>query len=267
MDLTLNAVSAQSLSAVSEALKDVSPVAVDASAQSVLGGSNLSVSDAVPDLNAVLAQLRMETNDARLNAARHRLASSLSQLTDLSDEQKDKVEEMDSAGRDLVKAETDRDAAKAIYDTMSDTLEIRENELRSAQEKLDDIQKSDGAEQSDIDAAEDRLDSARQAYDSAKKEYDSAKGKYEASERDVNDRQNRFDELVKSLDMASLTALRDALMLSAVDVAHLHEEIEDDDRKYDISTVRSVEDVIIDALKRLEDKMSDEIEDRQLDHV
>ena len=85
MDVTLKAISAQSLSAVSEALKDASPIVADVSAQSVLGGENLSVSHASPDLDAILAQLRMETNDARLNAARHRLASALSQLADLSE--------------------------------------------------------------------------------------------------------------------------------------------------------------------------------------
>ena len=99
MDVTLKAISAQSLSAVSEALKDASPVVADVSAQSVLGGENLSVGHASPDLDAILAQLRMETNDARLNAARHRLASALSQLADLSEDQKAKVEEMKAVGK------------------------------------------------------------------------------------------------------------------------------------------------------------------------
>ena len=72
---------------------------------------------------------------------------------------------------------------------------------------------------------------------------------------------------MKSLDAASLTALRDALGLSAGDVGHLQEEIEEDDKEHSLATVRSVEDVIADALKRLDGKMVDEIADRHLDHV
>ena len=111
------------------------------------------------------------------------------------------------------------------------------------------------------------LDSAQKEYDSAKREYDAAVDRYDAAESDVNDRQNKFDALVNSLDMASLTALRDALKLFAGDVDHLHDEIEEDDKKHSLATVRSVEDVISDALKRLDGKMVDEIEDRHLDHV
>ena len=48
---------------------------------------------------------------------------------------------------------------------------------------------------------------------------------------------------------------------------HLHDEIEEDDKKHSLATIRSVEDVISDALKRLDGKMVDEIEDRHLDHV
>jgi uncharacterized membrane protein YkoI len=72
---------------------------------------------------------------------------------------------------------------------------------------------------------------------------------------------------VKALDSASLTALREALNLYANDLEHLHKEIEEEDKKHSLSTVRSVEDIINDALKRLDGKMVDEIEDRHLDHV
>lgn len=267
MDVTLKAVSAQSLSAVSEALKDASPIAVGVSAQSVLGGENLSVGQAMPDLDTILAQLRMETNDARLNAARNRLASALSQLANLSEDQKAKAKELKAVGEELAKAESVRDSDKAKYEAKARELNSKESDLNGAREALASVQNKSDSTQSEIDAAKRRLDSAQRAYESAKTEYDAAKGKYESSERVVKEKQDRFDELVKSLDMASLTALRDALRLSAGDVDHLHEEIEEDDKKHDISPVRSVEDVIIDALKRLDGKMVDEIEDRHMDHV
>jgi chromosome segregation ATPase len=116
-------------------------------------------------------------------------------------------------------------------------------------------------------AARKTLDSAQNEYDSAKKEYDAAMDRYNEAERKVNEGQSRFDALVDSLDQSSLTALRDALKLFAGDLDHLHDEIEEDDKKHSLATVRSVEDVISDALKRLDGKMVDEIEDRHLDHV
>ena len=267
MDVTLSAVSTQSLSSVAEALKSTSPVAADVPASPVLGGENISVGRATPARDAVLAQLRMETNDARLNAARHRLASALSQLENLSGDQKSKVEEMKAAGSELADAETVRDVDKSKYDEKGRSLASKKSDLSDAQEALAAVTGNPEATQDDIDAATERLQSAQRAYDSAKAEHDAAKEKYDSSERIVGEKQNKFDELVKSLDMASLTALRDALKMSAADVDHLHEEIEEDDKKHDISPTRSVEDVISDALKRLDGKMVDEIEDRHLDHV
>ena len=72
---------------------------------------------------------------------------------------------------------------------------------------------------------------------------------------------------MKALDTASISALREALHLSVGDLDHLHDEIEEDDKRHSLSVVRSVEDVISDALKRLDDRMVDEIEDRHLEHV
>jgi septation ring formation regulator EzrA len=111
------------------------------------------------------------------------------------------------------------------------------------------------------------LDSAQKGYDSAKREYDAALDRYNEAERTVSDRQNKFDALVDSLDQSSLTALRDALKLFAGDVDHLHDEIEEDDKKHNLAAVRSVENVISDSLKRLDEEFVDELQDRHLDHV
>ena len=135
-----------------------------------------------------------------------------------------------------------------------------ENAVAAAKSNLD-------RAESNEKTARTALDSAQASYDSAKREYDAAMDRYEAAERTVGDKQNKFDALVDSLDLASLTVLRDALKLLAGDVDHLHDEIEEDDKEHSLATVRSVEDVIGDALKRLDGKMVDEIADRHLDHV
>ena len=45
------------------------------------------------------------------------------------------------------------------------------------------------------------------------------------------------------------------------------EEIEKDDEKHDLVSIKAVEDVIADALDRLDGKMVDEVTNRHLDHI
>ena len=309
MNVTLDTAQVQSLSSLSASLKEsASPLSVPASP--VLAGENVRVSSASPDLDSLLATLRMETNEARLAAARSRLASALSQLTGLSEAEQEKVEKMKAAGKELADAEAVSGSAKKEADAKAKALDSKEAALDDAEkaygkarktaeaargaydsavsaleEYKDSVPEQDPAElarlenavaaaKSNLDRAQSSemtasaaLDSAQAAYDSAKKEYDAAKDRCDAAERAVDDKQNKFDALVDSLDMASLAALRDALKLFAGDVDHLHDEIEENDKEHSLATVRSVEDVIGDALKRLDGKMVDEIEDRHLDHV
>ena len=309
MNVTLDTAKVQSLSSLPESLNaGVSELYVPASP--VLSGENVSVTSASPDLESLLATLRMETNEARLTAARSRLASALTQLTGLSEDEQAKVEEMKAAGKDLSEAESVSGAAKKDVEAKAKGLNSKKSALDDAEKAFGDAQKNvdvaQGAYDSAVSALEqyknmgdladpselarledavssaksnlDRakrgeatarkaLDSAQNEYDSAKKEYDAALDRYNEAERKVNEGQSRFDALVDSLDQSSLTALRDALKLFAGDLDHLHDEIEEDDKKHSLATVRSVEDVISDALKRLDGKMVDEIEDRHLDHV
>ena len=90
---------------------------------------------------------------------------------------------------------------------------------------------------------------------------------YDSAADEVSSLQTKFDRLLDSLDASSLSALRDAIRLDAGDVDHLHEEIEKDDKKHDLAPTKAVEDVIADALDRLEGKMVDEVTNRHLDHI
>ena len=135
MNVTLDTAQVQSLSSLSESLKEsISPLAVSASP--VLSGENVSVSSASPDLDSLLATLRMETNEARLTAARSRLASALSQLTGLSAGEQDKVDKMKAAGEDLAEAESISEAAKKDVDAKSKTLDSKKTVLDNAEKAL-----------------------------------------------------------------------------------------------------------------------------------
>ena len=55
--------------------------------------------------------------------------------------------------------------------------------------------------------------------------------------------------------------------MTADELDYLHDEIEEEDDEHTMATVRSVEDVIADSLKRMDGEMIDELEERHLDHV
>lgn len=237
MEIKLNTSSVGNLASVSEAIKD--PAAVAAETSPILSANNVNVVNANVDLESLLASLMLETNEAKLNAARARLVSALEQLTDLSEEESAKFEEVKAAGLDFKKAEERSKAAEAKLD--------------AAKAALADYKNKGGTDPARIKQLEDAVASAAAGYKEAKSAAESAGTK--------------FDRLLESLDAASLTALREAVTLLASDIDYLHSEIEEDDKKHVIGVILDVGDVISEALDRISEKMSDEVEDRNLKHV
>lgn len=308
MDVQLNTSSIKNLASVAEAMKSDAAIANDA--VPILSPENIRISRASADLESLLSKLLMETNEAKLNAARSRLASALEQLTDLNESEKKTVEEMcelakdqaqveerleskgrelNSAAKELDSAEKSLDSAKADLAAAEKTQSAAEARYKAAKKALDDYTTSDVPQDpaqiaslnADISAAKRSLDSATAKVDAAAgkvasaekrlKEasgaYDSVKKAYDAIDGELSSLQTKFESLLDSLDASSLTALREAIRLDAGDIDHLHDEIEKDDKKHELSSIKTVEDVIADALDRLDGKMVDEVTDRHLDHI
>lgn len=308
MDVQLNTSPIKNLASVAEAMKNGAAIANDA--VPILSPENIRISRASADLESLLSKLLMETNEAKLNAARSRLASALEQLTDLNESEKETVEEMcelakdqaqveerleskgselNSAAKELDSAEKSLDSAKADLAAAEKTQSAAEARYKAAKKALDDYTTSDVPQDpaqiaslnADISAAKQSLDSATAKVDAAAgkvasaekrlKEasgaYDSVKKAYDAIDGELSSLQTKFESLLDSLDASSLTALREAIRLDAGDIDHLHDEIEKDDKKHELSSIKTVEDVIADALDRLDGKMVDEVTDRHLDHI
>lgn len=308
MDVQLNTSSIKNLASVAEAVKSDAAIANDA--VPILSPENIRISRASADLESLLSKLLMETNEAKLNAARSRLASALDQLTDLNESEKETVEEMrelakdqaqveerleskghelNSAAKELDSAGKSLDSAKADLAAAEKTQSAAEARYKAANKALDDYTNS-GVPQdptqiaslnADISAAKRSLDSATAKVDAAagkvasaekrlkeaSSAYDSVKKAYDAIDGELSSLQTKFESLLDSLDASSLTALREAIRLDAGDIDHLHDEIEKDDKKHELSSIKTVEDVIADALDRLDGKMVDEVTDRHLDHI
>ena len=308
MEIKLNTSSVSNLASVAEALKSDAAIAADASP--ILSAQNIKVTESSPDLNALLAKLLMETNEAKLNASRSRLASALDELTLLNEADKKavgdmhklaeleaeaektletKTKELDGAAKELKSAEKSLDSVKGELDLAKNSASKADADYKEATKALDEYltsneiqdsstvaaleadvasaKKALGIANSNVDAAETKVASAKKRVEEASDAYNTAQKSYNAAADEVSSLQTKFDRLLESLDASSLTALRDAVRLDVQDVNHLHKEIEEDDKKHDLAPTKAVEDVIADALDRLDGKMVDEVTNRHLDHI
>ena len=308
MEIQLNTSSVSNLASVAEALKSESAIAAETAP--ILSSQSLNVTESSPDLESLLSKLLMETNEAKLNAARSRLASALDQLTNLGEADQQTVGEMRDLAAQEAQAEATLEAKSRELDSAAKELNSAEKTLDSAKDELASAEKAfskaeakyaeatkaledylsvpETADRLQVAALEADVASAKQALDSAGAKVDSAGNKvasaekrvadasaahgaaqeaYDAAAEEVSSLQTKFDRLLDSLDASSLSALRDAIRLDAGDVDHLHEEIEKDDEEHNLASVKAVEDVIADALDRMDGKMVDEVADRHLDHI
>ena len=308
MEVQLNPSSVGNLVSVAEALKSDAAVAADVAP--VLSAANINVTEPVADLESLFAKLLMQTNEAKLNAARSRLASALDQLTGLGEAEQNTVSQMrevaeaqvqaeetlEEKGRELESAEKDFESAEKTLESAKDTLASAEKDFAKADARYTDAVKAledylatadtqDSAQvatlESNVASAKKALDSAAMEVDAAEKNaasaekrlgeasscYDAAKSAYDAAFGELSALQSRFETLLESLDSSSLTALREAVRLDIGDVDHLNEEIEEDDKTHDLASVKAVEDVIADALDRMDGKIVDEVANRHLDHI
>ena len=308
MEVQLNPSSVGNLVSVAEALKSDAAVAADVAP--VLSAANINVTEPVADLESLFAKLLMQTNEAKLNAARSRLASALDQLTGLGEAEQNTVSQMrevaeaqvqaeetlEEKGRELESAEKDLESAEKTLESAKDTLASAEKDFAKADARYTDAVKAledylatadtqDSAQVATLEAnvasAKKALDSAAMEVDAAEKNaasaekrlgeassrYDAAKSAYDAAFGELSALQSRFETLLESLDSSSLTVLREAVRLDIGDVDHLNEEIEEDDKTHDLASVKAVEDVIADALDRMDGKIVDEVANRHLDHI
>ena len=308
MEVQLNPSSVGNLVSVAEALKSDAAVAADVAP--VLSAANINVTEPVADLESLFAKLLMQTNEAKLNAARSRLASALDQLTGLGEAEQNTVSQMrevaeaqvqaeetlEEKGREFESAEKDLESAEKTLESAKDTLASAEKDFAKADARYTDAVKAledylatadtqDSAQvatlESNVASAKKALDSAAMEVDAAEKNaasaekrlgeassrYDAAKSAYDAAFGELSALQSRFETLLESLDSSSLTALREAVRLDIGDVDHLNEEIEEDDKTHDLASVKAVEDVIADALDRMDGKIVDEVANRHLDHI
>lgn len=210
-----------------------------------------------------------------LSAAEERVDAEFENLKAAADVLGNASTSLEGAQGNLEKAKEEALSAKSDYDKAINALE----EYSDSGDALDpdvlaNLEKTVTAAKQTLDEADAKVASATAAVASAEASVVSAEeavvsasSLYAAAQAYLADLQEGLDSVVASIEPSTISALREKFALNAGEVDHLHKEIEEDEEKPDLVTNRAVEDLISDSLKRMDEKIIDEIEDRHLDHV
>lgn len=153
MDVQLNTSSVRNIQLDSAALREAEGQAAVLASTPILSSKNVSISSKFSDLDSIIAALRLETNEAKLNAARARLLSAIDQLADISYEDTGKLASIKATRDEL-------SAAEAVLEKKSDELKSATSDLNKAK--------------SDLNKANVALTEAQEAEASAQASYDNA---------------------------------------------------------------------------------------------
>lgn len=158
MDVQLNTSSVRNIQLDSAALREAEGQAAVLASTPILSSKNVSISSKFSDLDSILAALRLETNEAKLNAARARLLSAIDQLADISYEDTGKLASIKATRDEL-------SAAEAVLEKKSDELKSAKSDLNKAEAGLN---KANVA----LTEAQEAEASAQASYDNAVAELD-----------------------------------------------------------------------------------------------
>lgn len=244
MDTSVNSVnlSAATVSAAQAAnltAQVAAKVAGQAGSASVLGGASVNVSSAM-DLDKLLAQLKLEDEEKRLQMARERLASALELISAMNAQQGlahseayDKISEyaaqLDSverqikakedaikqqeksvaaAERDVRAAERDVTAAQTAQEQAQREVAAAEQVVAAAQDAVDGLRRGEGESEADYNR---RVEEANQALAAAQNTLASAQAAATAAGRTLASAQAALGTALNTLAAAeqALTALQD----------------------------------------------------------
>lgn len=158
MDVQLNTSSVRNIQLDSAALREAEGQAAVLASTPILSSKNVSISSKFSDLDSIIAALRLETNEAKLNAARARLLSAIDQLADISYEDTGKLASIKATRDEL-------SAAEAVLEKKSDELKSAKSDLNKAEAGLN---KANVA----LTNAQEAEASAQASYDNAVAELD-----------------------------------------------------------------------------------------------
>ena len=231
----------------------------------LLGGTNVSVgATLVGDLDKLLAQVRAEQDEKRLQLAHQQLSAVLTQLSamaDLSVEQQQQVTMMQ------VKIEALEAAIKRETTTVEErkkALETKRQLEAQAQKDLADAEKA--GDEAAVAEAKERLAGVQGEIAALDKEIAALEARIDSQNKDVDDIGRELSALLAKLDYPSLVVVLAAITVSASDTVQQDagQNKEEDDGKLKIP---SPLDVLRDSLEKAFKDLGEEIAEKRMETI
>lgn len=232
--------------------------------QPILGGENVRVSEAFTgDLQKLLAQVRSEQDEKKLQLAQQRLSAVLGHLCAMSD-----VTSAQQA--QLAEMQVQIESLEAAVERETTTVEDRKKDLEEKRRLEGDAEKDlDAAEQSGnqekIDAARERLAGVRAEIARLDGEIAQLDAKIAALDKDVASCGEKLSDLITKLDYSALVLVLAAITITAGDVTP--DQTQRPDKADEQKTVPTPLEVLRDSLEKAFRDIRKEIVEKRIETV
>ena len=241
------------------------PAAAERVLKPLLGGENVSVGETLTgDLQKLLAQVRTEQEEKKMQLAHQRLSAVLGQLcamSDLSDAQQKQVAEMQVKIAEL-EAAVERETTTAA-DRKKAIAKKRDLEAQ-AQKDLDAAEKA--GDEKAIAEAKAKLDEVQGEIDALDGEIKEINARLEGLKKAVEGYGGELADLLAKLDYSALVLVLAAITVSASDTMPADNANHDDEEKKGLK-IPSPLDVVRESLKKAFEDICEEIAEKRMETV
>ena len=241
------------------------PAAAERVLQPLLGGENVSVGETLTgDLQKLLAQVRAEQEEKKMQLAHQRLSAVLGQLcamSDLTAAQQQQVTEMQVKIAEL-EAAIERETTTA--DDRKEALEKKRKLEADAQKELDDAEKSGDADA--IAKAKERLAGLQGEIDALDAEIAEIDARAEDLKKEVAGCGDDLSALLAKLDYSALVLVLAAITVSAADTMPVDNTNQDDEEEKKLK-IPSPLDIVRESLKKAFEDICEEIAEKRMETV
>ncbi len=265
MDITLsNAIIAEAQQQGGLPAGDL-PATAERVLQPILGGENVRVRETlVGDLQKLLAQVRVEQDEKKMQVAHQRLSAVLGQLcamSDLSDAQQKQVVEMQMEIERLESAiEREKTTAEDRQKTIAKKRDLEaeaQKELKAAEEAGD---------EEAIAEAKSKLDGVQGEIDALDDELKEINARLEDLNKEVEGCGADLTDLLAKFDYPALVLVLAAITVSASDTMPADDASRDDEEKKGLK-IPSPLDIVNESLKKAFEDICEEIAEKRMQTV
>ena len=241
------------------------PAAAERVLQPLLGGENVRVRETlVGDLQKLLAQVRVEQDEKKMQVAHQRLSAVLGQLcamSDLSDAQQKQVVEMQMEIERLESA-IERETTTAA--DRQEAIAKKRNLEAEAQKELKAAEEAEDEEA--IAEAKAKLDGLQGEIEALDAEIDEIDARIKGLQKEVEGYGAELTDLLAAFDYPALVLVLAAITVSASDTMPVDDASQEDEEKKGLK-IPSPLDIVNESLKKAFEDICEEIAQKRMETV